>query len=164
MLLQKQKHETTQPIGYWSHALNDTEKTYDATQREFLDIVWSVLVIRPFLDETRFSIWAGHDSFKRVLNFSNSSRQLALWHLCLSEYNLNVIYKADIKHQATDFSSRSQTTTENQTYLVDDVPVLAIDERESGKEGMHTITVHGNEEITLQTTAEQALGTPLTEK
>ncbi|NJR72361.1 MAG: hypothetical protein HC782_04925 [Gammaproteobacteria bacterium] len=49
VLLQKQPDDTVRPIGYWSLALNDAERRYDTTQRECLAIVWSVLILRPFL-------------------------------------------------------------------------------------------------------------------
>lgn len=49
VLLQEQPEGTTQPIGYWSRTLTPSERAYGTTHRECLDVVWPVLLLRPYL-------------------------------------------------------------------------------------------------------------------
>lgn len=59
--LQKQPDGTTKPDEYWSRSLPKAEQSYDTTQREYLAIVWSVLMLRPYLAGTHFKIRTNHD-------------------------------------------------------------------------------------------------------
>lgn len=38
---------TVRPIGYWHLPLTTAEARYDTTQREFLAVVWAMLIVRP---------------------------------------------------------------------------------------------------------------------
>lgn len=110
VLLQKQRDETVRPVGSWSRALNDTKKQYDTTHRKCLAIVWSVLVLRPYLKINRSTIRTGRDSLKWILNLSDSTGRFARWRLCLSEFEFDVVHKAGVKHQAADALSRLPAT------------------------------------------------------
>lgn len=97
VVLQKQEDETRRPIGYWSHSLNHAEKTYDTTQRKCLSTVWSVLMLRLYLERTRFAIRTDHDSLKWTLNLTDNTGRLARWCLCLSEHDFDVVHRTGIK-------------------------------------------------------------------
>lgn len=47
--------------------------------------------------------------------------------LRLSEYEFNVVYPAETKHQTADALSSLPTTGEDLTSLKDDLPILAVD-------------------------------------
>ena len=74
---------TIHPIGYFSRSLNKAEKNYDTTQRECLGIVWAVLLLRPYLEGTRFLLRTDHDSLKWIMGMSEATGKLARWRLHL---------------------------------------------------------------------------------
>lgn len=71
---------------------------YNTTQRECLGMFWSVLVLRPYLKGTRFTIRVGQDSWKCTLSLVDATGRLARWQLRLSEFEFDVVHRADIKH------------------------------------------------------------------
>lgn len=130
ILLQKQEDKTVRLFGYCSCSLNNAEKKHETTQREFLSIASSVLILQPYLEGKRFTILANHDSCKWILNLPDSTGRLAQWRVRLWEYDFDVLHRAGIRHQANDAKSRLQTTGEHKTHLDEDLPLLAIDEEE----------------------------------
>lgn len=154
VLLQIQKEETARPIEYWSPTLNDAQKKCDTTQWKRLAIVCSVLILRSFLKGTRFTIRTYQDSIERFLHLTNSTGGLARWRLLISEQDFDVIHVAWIKSKAADEFSGLRTTGEYGTYLDDDLPLLALDERKHGKQIIHKAAIYGNEEIPLGATDE----------
>lgn len=60
---------------------------------------------------------------------------------CLSEYEFHEVYRVGIKHQVTDAVSSLQTTGKDEIYLDDDLPILAINEQESGEQDIHIIII-----------------------
>lgn len=64
VMLQKQQGSTTNPIGYWSHSIDDAERKYNTTQEECLPIVWAVQLLRPCFKGNRITIRIDHDSLK----------------------------------------------------------------------------------------------------
>lgn len=63
-LLLKQEGETIQLIKYRSWTLNDTEKRCNTAQNECLPIVWSLLILFPYFEETQFTTRPDHDYLK----------------------------------------------------------------------------------------------------
>lgn len=45
VLQQEQENGEFLPIGYWSRTPNDAEKNYATTKREYLPIVWAILLL-----------------------------------------------------------------------------------------------------------------------
>lgn len=55
-LLQKRSDYNKEPIGYLSRLLIDTEKWYDTMQQECLPIVWSILLLPPYIAGLGFKL------------------------------------------------------------------------------------------------------------
>ena len=129
VLLQEQEDQTVKPIGYWSRSLTDAERRYDTTQRECLAVVWAILLLRPYLEGTRFTIRTDHSALKWLLNLADSSGRLARWRLRLTEFEFDIVHRAGIKHQAADALSRLETTSTDETELRDEIPTLTEDDK-----------------------------------
>lgn len=121
----------------------------------------SVLIIRPYIEGTRSTVWTDDDSLEWVLNLADSIGRLDRWRLGLLKYGSDEAQRAELKYQAADALYRQRTTGEFQTYLDDNTPVLAIDEQKSSEEGIYTIPIHGNQNVSLQATDKQTLNAPL---
>lgn len=70
------------------------------TQREFLDIICSVLLLRPYLEGTQFIIQTDHESLWWILDLADATEKLARRRLRLSELNYDVVHRAEVKHWA----------------------------------------------------------------
>jgi len=127
VLLQDQPDgQPMKPLGYWSRSLNKAERNYNTTQRECLAVVWAVLMLRPYLYGTRFTLRTDHESLRWILNLSDASGKLQRWRLRLLEFEFDVVHRPGIKHQAADALSRLNTQGEDEEPLEDEVPTLLI--------------------------------------
>ena len=87
VLLQEQDgDERPKPIGYWSRSLSKAERNYTTTEQECLSIVWAVVILRPYLEGTEFTIRTDHDSLKWLLNLSDATGRLQRWRLRLQQF------------------------------------------------------------------------------
>lgn len=84
-------------------------------------------MLRPYLDGTRVRIQTDQDSLECVLNHADATRHLAHWRLHLFEFQFDVDYPAEIKHQATDALSRPLTTGADSEPRKGVLPVVVID-------------------------------------
>lgn len=114
-------------MEYRSISLTNMERRNDTTKREGLAIVWAVLQLHLYLENSRSTMWTDHDSHKRVPNLKTSARRITGWNLILSEYEFDVVHRTEIKLQAADVLSRLQTTQKDRKTLEEDLPELAID-------------------------------------
>lgn len=108
-MLQEQPDGLNRPVGYWSRTLYDAEGKLSTTHKECLAIVWVVLLLRSYLDSSRFAIRTDHEANKWLLTTSNAFGKLARWPIRLSELEFDIAHRADIKHTAVDSLSRLPT-------------------------------------------------------
>lgn len=98
-----------QPVCYASRSLNDHEKNYSVTDKEFLAIVWAVTYFRPYLWGNRFKIVTDHLPIK-YLNKKYTGKEFSQrnqrWLLKLQEYQFDIEYLKGKENQVADFLSR----------------------------------------------------------
>lgn len=54
VLLQQQLDGLDQPISYWPQSINAAAWAYNTTHREFLAVVWTILLLQPQMEGTNF--------------------------------------------------------------------------------------------------------------
>lgn len=79
--LQKLEDGENRPVGYWSCTLGDPKKNLDTTHREFLAAVWAVLILRLYLEGTKFIIRSNQHALGWVPNHADATGKLARWRL-----------------------------------------------------------------------------------
>lgn len=151
MWLQVQHDSTTRPIGYWPRSLSYAKHIYSATQRKFLVIVWAVLLLRPYPEDTRLTIRTDLDSYKLTINLAISTGP-ARWLLPLSKLDFDVIRRVDIKRQAANVQICLHTSSEDTTPLKDDLPMLLMDTPDDNNTNVHIISFQSNNIIPLTAT------------
>jgi len=62
--LQEQPDQSTRPVGYWSRSLNAAQRNYSTTERECLAVVWATLLLRPYVEVTRFTVRTDNAALK----------------------------------------------------------------------------------------------------
>lgn len=67
VLLQVQPDGTESPVGYFLRTLNNAERNYTTTERECLAVVWSILMLRPYLKGVKFTVRTDHSAMKWIL-------------------------------------------------------------------------------------------------
>jgi len=87
VLLQEQPDQSTRPVGYWSRSLNAAERNYSTTERECLAMVWASLLLRPYVEGTRFTVRTHHAALKWMLHMNGAHGRLARWRLRLAEFD-----------------------------------------------------------------------------
>lgn len=111
----------TKPIDIWSRLLTSPDRRPNTTQLRCLFILWSVLLLRLYLEVERFSLRGDHGSLKRILNLSVTFGGLVEIRLWLCPFGLDGVHRAELKSQATDAFSRKQTVHEKKTDLDHDL-------------------------------------------
>lgn len=119
VLLQEKPVDTTQPIQYWSRLSTDAEKRYDTTQSVLPCDSIGHLLLRPYLQNYRFTIGTDHEALKWILNQVNFTGRLTSWCLSLSEFDYDVLHRAYIKHQTANALSQLATIGEEKSPLED---------------------------------------------
>lgn len=139
--LQEKPNMTKKPVGYWYWSLKKAEKTYETTQRECLEVVWSVLLLRPYLEERRFTIRKDYDSLCWILNLIDVSGRLGRWQLHLLESDFDAVHRASVKRQAADALSLLPTDGTDRTSLEDVLPGIIINSvnNELNKDTSHVL-------------------------
>lgn len=98
-----------QPVCYASRTLNEHERNYSTTDKEFLAIVWAVNYFRPYLWGQKFKIKTDHLPIK-YLNKKYSGKEFSQrtqrWLLKLQEYQFEIEYLKGRENKVADFLSR----------------------------------------------------------
>lgn len=105
--------------------------------------MWPVLLLRPYLKETKFRILADHDSLKRTFILSVATGVLGRWRLRLAEFYFDIVHRPDVKNQAADVFSKLETKGEDHTDINGGIPAasMKIDEDRNETIEVPTYTV-----------------------
>jgi len=96
-----------------------------------LDIVWSVLRLRHFLDGHRFLIKTDSHVLSWIFSTTDSSGRLMRWRLRLSDYTFDMQYKPGGSHHVPDFLSRTDNDAAVED-INDYIPGLALADTANG--------------------------------
>jgi len=126
VLLQEQPDQSTRPVGYWSRSLSAAERSYSTTERDCLAVVWASLLLRPYIEGTRFTVCTDHAALKWMLHMDGAHGRLARWRLRLAEVVYVVQTRPDASHHAANTMSRISTPAVDDGAIPDAVPCLAL--------------------------------------
>lgn len=85
--------------------------------------MWAVLLLRPYLEGTIFTIRTDHDALKCIHIPSDAIDMLVRWLLRVTEFDFDAVHFADIRNQATVSFSRLETKWEDNTGINDEIQV-----------------------------------------
>lgn len=113
-----------QPVCYASRTLNDHERNYSTTDKEFLAIVWAVTYFRPYLWGRKFKIITDHLPIKylnKKYTGKEFSQRTQRWLLKLQEYQFDVEYLKGKENHVADFLSRIENQGQSNEASVDEL-------------------------------------------
>lgn len=84
--------------------------------------MWAVLLLRPYLENTKYTLKTDNDSLKWTINLIDGTERLESCHLILFEYDLDILCLARIKLHSAEALSRLQTTRTDHKSLENDLP------------------------------------------
>lgn len=99
-VLLKNEYGTARSIRYWSHARTSAGQKLAPTNKEWLAVVWVVLLLQPYLGLRRFIISKDHGVLSWMLTSADMSGRLARWQFRLLQFAFGVVQRAEIIHQA----------------------------------------------------------------
>jgi len=126
VLVQEQPDQFTRLVGYWSGSLNAAELNYSTTERECLAVVCASLLLRPYVEGTRFTVRTDHAALKWMLHMDGAHKRLARWQLRLAEFDYVVQTRPGASHHAADMMSCISTPAGDEGAIPDAVPCLAL--------------------------------------
>jgi len=126
VLLQEEPDQSTRPVGYWSRSLSAAEREYSTTERECLAVVWASLLLRPYVEGTRFTVRTDHAALKWMLHMEGAHERLARWRLRLAKFDYVVQTRPWATQHAADTMSRISTPAGDEGAIPDTVPCLAL--------------------------------------
>lgn len=121
-----QDEATNCAVGSWFWKLKDKKQKLTTTPCECLAIVWTVGLLSLYLKRKPSTIWTDHWTQRWILTTTEAACQLPWWHSRLSAFEINMVQKAGMKHQAADALPRNKTESENETTMDDEFHLLTI--------------------------------------
>lgn len=97
MFMQEHQDRMRKPLSNWSRMLNEAEKNYNTTHREFLVVVLALFLLCPYLERRKPTIYMDHDALEWILILADATSK---WRAgdTLSNFELSVVHRASIKN------------------------------------------------------------------
>ena len=111
-LFQETGEDGRKPIGFWSRTLQGTERSYSASEKECLAVVWALQTLRPYLAFERFTVYTDHNALRWLFNIAEPSGRLMRWRLRLAEFDFEIQHKKGRLNTQADALSRLKTDAE----------------------------------------------------
>ena len=96
------------PIAFFSKVLNEAQRNYCPTRREFLAVVLSLQHFRHYLLGTKVILRTDHHSLKWLKTFKRPEGILAHWLETLAEYDYSIEHRPGRLHSNADALSRQR--------------------------------------------------------
>ena len=125
-VLQQEQEGELRPLGYWSKTLNAAEENYSTTEKEALAVVWSVRLLRPYLEREHFTVRTDHSALRWMYTTTDGNARVLRWRLALAEFDFTVEYRPGRVNQAADAMSRLQIQDLHEGTPEIEVPVLIV--------------------------------------
>ena len=106
VLRQRDERGDLRDIGFFSKALNQTERNYDIWDREFMAVVFGLRNWRHLLVGSPHPVvvWTDHANLQYYRHPQKSNRRVARYIALLSDYNLVLKHLPGTKNQADALS------------------------------------------------------------
>ncbi|XP_074266020.1 uncharacterized protein LOC141588478 [Silene latifolia] len=98
--------KTLYVIQYASSLLNDAQKNYTTTEKEFLAVVYALEKFRSYLLGIKLIIYTDHKAITELVGKKDTKPRLMRWVLLLSEFDVEVKEKKEVANVVADYLSQ----------------------------------------------------------
>lgn len=123
VLLQQQLEKISKQLGYWSRCMTMPKQAYNTTQHEFPTLVWSIMKLGRYLEESPFTVRTDYKCLQWILNLADATGTLDRWRPRLSKFEINVVHWVGVKHCASHALSHMSTDGTGEPSIKDKIPV-----------------------------------------
>lgn len=139
------------PVCYASRTLNNHERNYSATDKEFLAIMWSVNYFRPYIYGRKFKILTDHQPIKYLhskYRGKDMSPRHQRWLLKLGEYQFEIEYLKGRENKVADFLSRIENSEDpiSENTNIENTSILNSFSVNNIEDDITMATVHSSDE------------------
>ena len=93
-------------VYYASKTLNEAQRNYTTTEKEFLAVVYALDKFRAYLIGSNIIIFTYHSALKYLLTKQNAKARLIRWVLLQQEFNLQIRDKKGVENVVANHLSR----------------------------------------------------------
>ncbi|KAG5885433.1 hypothetical protein JTB14_016827 [Gonioctena quinquepunctata] len=94
-------------VSYLSRSLTKQERKFSTTERECLAVIWSIEKLRPYIEETHFTVVTDHWSLCWLNNLKDPTGRLGRWSLKLQQYSFDLVHRKGKENVVPDMLSRT---------------------------------------------------------
>ena len=84
-------------IQYASKTLDNAQRNYATTEKEFLAVVFACDKFRPYIVDSKVTIHTGHAAIKYLMEKKYAKPRLIRWALLLQEFDLHIIDRRELR-------------------------------------------------------------------
>lgn len=106
-------------------------------------MVWSVLILKPYLDGSHFKIQTNRQALRWTPDLKESAGRLARWRISLLEFDFEVVHRPGVFHQAADaMSCLPKEKFIAETLVEDEIPTLNIQRNDKDNLPVVCVVIH----------------------
>lgn len=107
VLAQIDKNDVEQPIAFASRTLSKAERSYHATEKECLGIVWALKKFTPYLDGQEFELQTDNRALTWLDRMKDVNSKFMRWALCIQDFQPTIIHIPGRLNTVADALSRA---------------------------------------------------------
>ena len=100
-------------IQYASKTLDNAQRNYATTEKEFLAVVFACDKFRPYIVDSKVTIHTDHAAIKYLMEKKDAKPRLIRWVLLLQEFDLHIVDRKGAENPVADNLSRIENVLDD---------------------------------------------------
>ena len=109
-------------IQYASKTLDNTQRNYATTEKEFLVVVFACDKFRPYIVDSRVTVHTDHAAIQYLMEKKDAKPRLIRWVLLLQEFDLHIVDRKGAENPVADNLSRLENVFDDPLPIDDSFP------------------------------------------
>src|SRR3954464_1547028 len=109
-------------IQYASKTLDNAQRNYATTEKEFLAVVFACDKFRQYIIDSKVIIHTDHDAIKYLMEKKDAKPRLIRWVILLQEFDLQIVDRKGVDNPVADNLSRMEDIPHDPVRVNDNFP------------------------------------------